>query len=65
MKKRENKSTCEYERNSCHKSYQKMVVQISFLIFSRGRAILRRLTEQLSFICYATTPQVWHLFKAE
>ena len=29
-KKRENKITCEYERDSCCKSCQNMVVQISF-----------------------------------
>jgi len=31
MKKRENKNTCEYKRYDCHKSCQKVVVQISFL----------------------------------
>ena len=30
-KKRENKNTCEYEREGCHKNCQKIDVQISFL----------------------------------
>ena len=30
-RRRENKNTCEYERESCFKSCQKVVVQISFL----------------------------------
>jgi len=29
-KNKENKNTCEYKRESCFKSCQKMVVQISF-----------------------------------
>jgi len=30
-RKRENKKTCEYERENCFKSYQKVDVQLSFL----------------------------------
>jgi len=40
-KKRQNKNTCEYEREGCFKSCQKIIVQISFLLKKEWKVFTR------------------------
>lgn len=63
-KKGENKNTCEYERDGCFKSCQKVDVQISFLlIISIAQPLILsntascHLTYQLSAISYQIKPK--------
>ena len=58
-KKRENKNTCEYERESCFKSYQKMVVQISFLIIKTLRSNSKKVNHNNSYEIYNFNDFFW------